>query len=69
MSFYSIHYLRIQSHSYVIGEHFIHCFFSPRDFLLIFDIIDSSIIEGLNVNIPHIIIAYCRIHPFLDQSP
>lgn len=68
MPFNCIHYLCIYPHPNIIGEHLINCPFRPCNFLLIFDVVNNPIIEGLNIDIPHVIMTYCRIHPFFDQS-
>ena len=58
----------IEAYSHVVGEHFVERFLCPEDLLLIFNVIDFSIFEGLDSNIPHIIKSNCSIHPLLHQT-
>ena len=58
-----IDHLRIEAHPNVIGEHLFKAFLSPLDLSLVLDVPDGSVVEGFYLDVPHVIISDCRIHP------
>lgn len=65
MLLYGVDYPGIEAHAHVIGEHLFEAFLLSCYLLLIFDIVDGSLREGLNLDVPHVIKTDLTCHPFL----
>ena len=68
MSFNRIDHPGIQTHSHVVGEHLAEGPFRTLHFLLVLDVIDSTLREGAHLHVPHVVMTYCSIHPLFHQD-